>query len=294
MPKEKKFYTLTNDAVIKAIFADKKDMSALRMLLKTIPGLEQSEITHIKILDPFLKRMFAKDKQGVLDLHLETRGGKHINVEMQVQRSAGTKQRIVFYLSKLAIEQIGIAQKYTRIKQSICAMLADYVEFPKSKDYIHSFVFMNEKTYEPWTDLQKVVIIELPKVPSDDDKSSEWELLKCFNLKTTEEFDMFGERHPKVRPICENVVKFNLLQSLRLLAESREKLRRDIASYKEYAWDEGWDEGHAAAKAEADEVIKAKDAALSEKDTVLSEQAAALQTALAENELLKKQLKENR
>jgi predicted transposase/invertase (TIGR01784 family) len=247
-------------------------MSALRMLLQTIPGLEQTEITKIRILDPFLKRLFARDKMGILDIHIQTKSGKHINIEMQVERGAGTKQRIIFYLSKLSTEQIGIGQKYSRIKQSICAMLTGYVLFPASSDYIHSFVFMNEKTGEIWTDLQKVVIIELPKIPVDDDNTSNWEILSCFNLNNAEELKMFALKHPKVKPICDNVVRLNFIRSVRMIAESREKLKRDMASYKEL----GRAEGHAAAKAESDEIIKAKDAALSEKDAALSEKDAAL------------------
>jgi predicted transposase/invertase (TIGR01784 family) len=105
------------------------------MLLQILPGLEKEEIEKITILDPFLKRVFAKDKMGILDIHIETKTGKRINVEMQVERGAGTKQRIIFYLSKLTIEQVGIGEKYTEIKQSICAMIAGHVLFPRSSDY---------------------------------------------------------------------------------------------------------------------------------------------------------------
>jgi hypothetical protein len=172
----------------------------------------------------------------------------------------------------------------TKQKTVPCSLLP--VPYPESPLYLHSFVFKNEVTNEIWTDLQKVVIIELPKVPKDDkddDTNSNYELLQCFGLKSTEEFRMFALRHPKVKPVCDTVIRLNLIKSLRMIAESREKYKRDMAGIKDYAWEAGRAEAKAEAKAEYDVIIKEKDAALSEKDAALSEKDAALSEQVAEN-----------
>ncbi|GMO45610.1 MAG: hypothetical protein Ta2G_00530 [Termitinemataceae bacterium] len=293
-----KFYTLQNDFVFKSVFASKRDKAPLKMLLQILPGLEHEEIMEITLLDPFFRRLFAGDKIGILDIKAETKNGKQVNIDMQVEKLKGDKQRIIFYLSRLTAEQIGIGDQYFQIKPSICAMITGHVLFPESSKYVHTFVFMNEETKEIWTDLQRVVIIELPKVPKDDDKSEGWELLKCFTLKNEEELKMFAQKHQRVKPICDKVIHLNLRRELRMFAESREKYRRDMTAMKDYAWDEGHAEGygaghaegHAEAKAAADEIIKTKDAALQAKDVALSAKDAALLKQAAEIAALKAQL----
>jgi hypothetical protein len=88
-----------------------------------------------------------------------------------------------------------------------------------------------EKTNEIWTELQKVVIIELPKLPEKcngtdgTDDADAWEFFKCFTLKTKKEFAMFAKQHPKTKPLYENVKRLSFTTRLRMIADMRENER---------------------------------------------------------------------
>jgi hypothetical protein len=56
-------------------------------------------------------------------------------------------------------------------------------------EYHHRIRLWNENTKEPFTDLVKIVIIELPKVPDKDNGDPLWPWLAYFKSKTQEELD---------------------------------------------------------------------------------------------------------
>jgi predicted transposase/invertase (TIGR01784 family) len=75
----------------------------------------------------------------------------------------------------------------------------------------------------------EVHILELPKLPQDDG-SGLWDWLKFLNAKTEEELTMLAEKNPQVGKAVAKLMVLSEDERLRLIAESREKLQRDIIS----------------------------------------------------------------
>jgi hypothetical protein len=116
-----------------------------------------------------------------------------------------------------------------------------------------------------FTDLQEYVILELPKLPDEDDGHPAWPFLKFFKCGTEEEFEMLGKRHPEVNSQVEEYQRISWSQRRRLLADYWEKQRRDAAAAMHYARNEGLEEG----RAESQQALAEKDRALTEKDQAL-------------------------
>jgi predicted transposase/invertase (TIGR01784 family) len=269
------FYSLINDFAFKFVFGNQKNIRLLKMLLKALLNLPAYEFEKITIVDPFLKRLFKLDKQGILDLRAETLNGVQINIEVQMIKLAAFKNRILYYNAKLYAEQMTIGKSFSELKPSICIVILDHVLDPNTYNYINSYVLKNEKTNEVWTDLQKIITIELPKLPKDDDGTAAWELLKCFTFKSKEDFKMFAKAHPNVAPIYEAVKQLSFSKRMRMIHTMREIHRHDIITCVEEAKKEGREEGLekgiTIGEAKSTEIIKAKDVELSEKDAELSE-----------------------
>jgi predicted transposase/invertase (TIGR01784 family) len=101
----------------------------------------------------------------------------------------------------------------------------------------------NKKTGRPFTDLIKVITIELPKAPETDDGHPIWPWLAFFKCKSKEELAMLSKNYPQVKPAVEEHQKMSWSDRRRMIAEYREKWRRDRRAEMAYARDEGMEQG---------------------------------------------------
>jgi flagellar biosynthesis/type III secretory pathway protein FliH len=124
---------------------------------------------------------------------------------------------------------------------------------------------------ELFTDLQQYVILELPKLPEEDDGHPAWPFLQFFKCGTEEEFEMLGKRHPEVKPQVEEYQRISWSEKRRLLADHWEKQRRDAAAAMHYARNEGREEGLEEGRAESRQALEENQQALAEKDRDLAE-----------------------
>jgi hypothetical protein len=61
----------------------------------------------------------------------------------------------------------------------------------------------------------------------DDDGSPSWPWLQFFKCRKEEEFNMLAEKHPEVRPIVAEYKKLTWSERRRMIADLKEKYRRD-------------------------------------------------------------------
>jgi predicted transposase/invertase (TIGR01784 family) len=151
-------------------------------------------------VDPSLKRLFKKDKQGILDVKVLTISGKVINIEVQVGHFTAIRPRILYYLSKLIWEQMGSGDKYERIQQVVLVLICDQ-NIPEERweglspgmvqqgmggragkpgQYLNKFVLREEGSGKIFTNLLKIITIELPKVPEEGEGDEVWPWARFF------------------------------------------------------------------------------------------------------------------
>ena len=141
---------------------------------------------------------------------------------------------------------------------------------------MNTFELRNSKTGRRFTDLHKYVILELPKVPKEDDGHPIWPQLQFLKCKAEEDMTLLAEQHPEVKPLVAEYKHFTLLEKFRLRARQREKDRRDAWAMREYIKDEGRAEVRAemdTIRAEMEKVIIEKDREVAEQARVNAEQA---------------------
>jgi hypothetical protein len=79
--------------------------------------------------------------------------------------------------------------------------------FPR---YKNAYQFLNTLSYKPFTDLQVIIILELPKVPEEDDGSGLWPWLKYFKCRTKEELSMLAKQHEEVARVVQQYQRTSL------------------------------------------------------------------------------------
>ncbi|GHU05542.1 hypothetical protein FACS1894158_08670 [Betaproteobacteria bacterium] len=211
--------------------------------LKSILDLPEEDYQEVTIVDPHLKGEVPDDKQGILDVKVKTPGGKLIDIEIQIVEHPQMRERVVFYLARMVTEQISRGEDYQEIKRSISILITDYVQIPENKDYRNCYRLHDRKTGSEFTDLLEVNTLELPKLPLEEDGSALWDWLGFLKARKEEELMRLAEKDPQLKKAVTRLVALSADEQTRLLAESREKLQRDIAAREYAAREEGREEG---------------------------------------------------
>jgi predicted transposase/invertase (TIGR01784 family) len=236
-------YTPRNDAMFKMIFGDGRDIGILTDFLKATLDLPVEDYEEVTLVDPHLARENPEDKLGILDIKVRTRSGKLIDIEIQLCDQPQMRERIVFYLARMVNEQIGQGDEYWSIKRSICILIADYVLVPENRSYHNRYTLHDPATGSEFTDLLEVDTLELPKLPQDGDGTLLWDWLKFLSADEEEELTMLAEKNPQVKKAVVKLLALSEDEQARMLADSREKLRRDISARVNEAEKRGRKEG---------------------------------------------------
>jgi hypothetical protein len=108
---------------------------------------------------------------------------------------------------------------------------------------------------EPFTDLQKIVIIELSKLPGEDDDTALWPYLRFFTCKSKEEMDMLATKYPEVRETVGKYRRLTLFDEIRRNIDDINDARRVRRMREAYVREEGYNK----AAAEYQGQLSAKD-----------------------------------
>jgi predicted transposase/invertase (TIGR01784 family) len=89
----------TDDWIFKLLFGDERNKSMLIDLLRSFVELPGEEFDLV-FMDTSLKPETEEDKLGILDVKVQTKTGKIIDVEIQVNPARSIGKRFSFYKSK--------------------------------------------------------------------------------------------------------------------------------------------------------------------------------------------------
>ncbi|GHU30382.1 hypothetical protein AGMMS50256_17220 [Betaproteobacteria bacterium] len=239
MAPPRSFLSPRNDLVFKLLFGDARDTSILTAFLKSVLDLPEEDYQEVMIVDPQLKGEMPDDKQGILDVKVKTSSGKLLDIEIQIVEHPQMRERVVFYLARMVTEQIGKGEDYQKIKRSISILITDYVQIPENQSYRNCYRLHDRKTGSEFTDLLEVNTLELPKLPQEEDGTALWEWLGFLKARKEEELMKLAEKNPQLKKAVSRLVELSEDDQTRLLAESREKLQRDIAAREHAAEEKG-------------------------------------------------------
>ena len=229
-----------NDFVFKKVFGG--NPAVLGDFLQAVLDLPAEEYHDLTVLDPTLEREHIEDKLGILDVKIHTKSGKVIDVEVQVKAQRSIWQRMLFYTSKMVVEQVKSGFQYNRINRVISILIADFVMVRENESYHNCFHLYDRKTGAFFPDSMEINILELPKMPeSDGTHLGNW--MSFFNARTEEDFMSAARTSPAINEAWGTIKYLSGNERERALAEAREKARMDLDSWLSDARYEGRQEG---------------------------------------------------
>jgi predicted transposase/invertase (TIGR01784 family) len=261
MQKTRPLLSPKNDFVFKLIFGDPKNSDILIDFLSGVLELPQDEFDQVYLVDPHLRKEDENDKLSVLDVKVKTKTGAVIDIEIQVNVHKWLRERIIYYLSKMVTEQIGEGESYEKIKKTVIILVLDFI-FIKDSPYCHNrYQLRTGDGRSVFSDTVEIDTLELPKARQNDGgkvdtKLADW--LRFFNAESEEELMVAAERNPKIGRARAILVRLSEDERARLLAESREKGRRDWDACLKTAIITGLEEGRAKGLEEGREEGRAK------------------------------------
>jgi len=189
-----------NDFVFSRIFGDQRNIDITRNFLKTLPVFPHDDYDELTVDSPILGKFFKHGKTSVVDLKLRTKSGRIIHIELQVEKRANLKNRVVYYMSRLIADQLHWGDDYDKLHQIISIVICDHELLDEEDSYINVYELKNDKNHS-FTNMMKLVILELPKLPANED-SALWPWLRFLKCKKKEEFEMLKKKYPELeKPI---------------------------------------------------------------------------------------------
>jgi predicted transposase/invertase (TIGR01784 family) len=116
-------------------------------------------------------------------------------------------------------------------------LITDDTLIPENERYHNRYRLYDAETGSEFTDLLEVNVLELPKLPEKADGTTLWDWLKFVAAKKEEDLKMLTEKNPQVGKAIAKLMVLSEDEQARMIAESREKLQRDIAA-REYGAEE--------------------------------------------------------
>ena len=241
---KKELLSPVNDHVFKRVFG--KHLRVLAGFLSAVLDMPLSA-ADIRVLDPNFRAERDDDKLGVLDVKVETRHGV-IDVEVQVQPHLHLKKRLLYYTARMFAEQIAKGQNYGSLTRAVSIMIVDF-EFVKTDSAFHHRYRLYDRQNEvEYSDSLEINILEIPKAREDDSSPvSAW--LRFFAAQTEDEFMRLAQNNSAMEEAWGVIKELSADERERLLAEDREKTRRDNAAYYETGLVEGRAEGRVEGRA---------------------------------------------
>jgi predicted transposase/invertase (TIGR01784 family) len=236
---DKEYLSPKSDLIFKLIFSDRRNNDILKDFLQSVLDLPESEYDRIEIVDPHLKPETPSDKMGILDVKLHLTSGKIVDIEIQVAPVDPMRERIIFYTSKMIIEQIGKGEDYDLIQKVISIVITDFELITDSKAYHNKYRLSDINTCSQFSDALEINVLELPKLPKEPDSSQLWNWLCFLKSKREGEFAMIAEKSPTIEKAVTVLKELSEDERTRLLYEEREKARRDERGRIKFAEKEG-------------------------------------------------------
>jgi predicted transposase/invertase (TIGR01784 family) len=239
-----------SDFVFAKVFGDQKNIDNTRAFLKTLLDIPWDEYDELTVVSPILGKFFKQGKTSVVDLKLSTKSGKIIHIELQVEKRENLRSRILYYSARLIADQLRWGDDYEKLHQVISIVICDHNLLEEEDSYINEYELRNNKNHS-FTDLLKVVILELPKLPEKEDGGL-WRWLRFLKCRKKEEYDMLKLKYPDLEKPIFCAKKMSLLEKWRDIhfhkmlwkADEKALLRQAQIDGKE----EGRVEGHAEEK----------------------------------------------
>ena len=237
--------SLKNDVNFKYFFKN-NERALISLLTHFLPLPKKRSIKTVKIEDSLLPPTKLKDKESIMDIRLTLDTGEFVNVEMQMCNDRAFIERVLFYWAKNYTLQLKEGESYKKLIPVYSLIFCDFNLFSDQEDFYKSFSIRLDKP--PHTALNnhlRVVFVELrkfkkKKIRSLLDSRDGWcYVIRWFEGMGEKERALFGKRSKEMGEIMDWTRPLTSEEQQQLLAEAREKYRRDRLARDENMFEQG-------------------------------------------------------
>ena len=228
--------SLKADDAFKELFAHEK---VRKQFLSDVLGIPLEQIKSVRMANSFLRKLFRRQKQGILDVLLVLNDDTRIGIEMQVHTQNHWTKRNLYYLGRMYTDELMVGEDYGNLHRCISISLLDFKLLPNAGNY-HNIYRLRNREGEELTDLWEVHIIELGKELTGN-RVDDW--IRLFNATSQEEVDQIAEQNGRMRDVAEVVRQMGLIRTIRWFYDGYWRAKRDRWAEDEYVRDEGKAEG---------------------------------------------------
>ncbi len=196
--------------------------------IAAILGKVPETIRQTTLIPTELQKESEEDKLGILDVLVELENRTKMNMEMQVSYFECWTNRVLFYIGKIYTGQIKEGDDYDKLQKCIHVSILDFIHFPQDKKCCRKIVFCDAKTGEQYTDLMELHILELKKLPPEDQNEGgiiRW--MRFLGGKNRKEFEDMAKKDEYIEEAYNELKKLSLDDQKRLEYELRQKAVRD-------------------------------------------------------------------
>jgi predicted transposase/invertase (TIGR01784 family) len=237
-PEKKEFIMLpTVDFCFKELMQNAKVRQGM---IAALLGVEPEKIERTELLPTILHTEYPDEKYGILDVKVILKDETQMDFEMQVTAMDYWTKRILFYLGKMYTGQLKAGESYEKLKKCIHVGILDFIHFPDDDRCYRKIIFCDKDTGEEYTDLLDIHVLELEKLPKEEqDESGIIRWMRFLGAKSREEFEKMAKEDSYIDEAYEMLKHMSADEKKRLEYEAREKAIRDYNSQIQSAEEKG-------------------------------------------------------
>ena len=168
-----KFLDPKNDFAFKKIFGTEKNKDILiHFLNDMLTFKDRALIQDVTFLKTIQDPETASKKTSIVDILCKDENDNRYIVEMQVAKEKGFEKRAQYYASKAYISQAHAGGEYHNLKEVIFLAIAEFVMFPKKKQWKSEYVILDKDSYEHDLKDFSFTFLELSKFQKSIDELS--------------------------------------------------------------------------------------------------------------------------
>ena len=192
--------------------------------IAAVLGKDPGTIRRTTLIPTELRKESAEDKLGILDVLIELEDGTNMNMEMQVTYFEYWTNRVLYYLSKIYTGQVKTGDPYDTVKPCIHVSILDFICFPEDAKCCRKIAFCDTETGKQYTDLMEIYILELKKLPPEDQNEKgviRW--MRFLGGKSRKEFEDMAKKDEYIEEAYNELKRLSLDEQKRMEYELRQK-----------------------------------------------------------------------
>ncbi len=248
-------------------------------MLRSLFHIPPDTKVRTQIANPIVLGNHVEEKDIILDVNVLLNNRDRIDLEMQVANLQYWAARSLYYACR-NYTTLDVGKDYEDLKSSIHIGLLDFTLFEDRPSFYDSYVLMEERSYQVYTDKFCIKTLNLSRIDLATDEDRQYNIDKwaqLFKTKTWEDLKMLAEQSPYFDHAARTIYKLTESERIRQQCEAREDYLRQQATLEHLLSDKDKQISRLTAVMSAkDAKISSQAAEMSAKDEKISSQAAEM------------------